>query len=127
MWRDKQTKWIIVTYLIHELKGVSVQRISFVAVPSFVSPVFVKVHSSVEIVGVEVVTAPVLEAEAVASFGDVVASADFWERTGMEMPFTDPGCSVTVSTENVAKSDFVMPGSDEVYEMTGGLWMPSGE
>ena len=121
MWRDKQTERTIVTYLIHELKSVSVQRIGFVAVPCFVPPVFVKVYCSVEIVGMEVVTAPVLETEAVASFGDIVASTDFWERTGMEMPFADPGCPVAVPAENVAESDFVVPGFDEVYEMTGRL------
>ena len=45
----------------------------------------------------------------------------------MEMPFTDPRCAIAVSVENVAESDFIVSGFDEVDEMSGCLWVSSGE
>ena len=101
------------------------EGVRLVAFPALVVPVL-GVDLAAEVVGVEVVAAPVLEAEPVAALGHVVAAVDLREGAAVQMPLAHPGRAVAAAREDVAEADLVVACIDEVHDVAGRLRVTAG-
>ena len=107
----------VVANAVQELEGVAVQGLRLVPLPSLDAPV-VEVDGAVEVVGMEVVAAPVLEPQPVAPFGYVVGYPRRLRKgSRVQVPLADPGGAVSGVCKGVAKPNLIVPRPHEVDQM----------
>jgi len=74
-----------------------------------------------------VVSAPELETEPISTLWYPIGYILCWPDTCMQMPLPDPTSPISLVGKRIGYGDLRMTGSGRIYDMTGGLWVPTGQ